>query len=100
VSWHLHPLTLLTFQGMPSDAVARAQMAEFPSRWGYYPKVIDDLKEKAKKLGLWNIFLSKTHYSQGAGFTNLEYGMIAMILGKSSLASEVRCHECGCTILI
>jgi acyl-CoA dehydrogenase len=58
-------------------------------RWGVYPPVIDDLKAKAKKLGLFNMFLSKTHYSEGAGFSNLEYGLIAMILGKSGLASEV-----------
>jgi acyl-CoA dehydrogenase len=63
-------------------------MAQFGKRWGVYPPVIDDLKEKAKKLGLWNIFLSKTHYDQGAGLSNLEYGLIAMQLGKSGLASE------------
>jgi len=57
-------------------------------RFGVYPPVIDDLKAKAKKLGLWNIFLSKTHYTEGAGLTNLEYGLVAMILGKSGLASE------------
>jgi hypothetical protein len=58
-------------------------------RWGVYAPVIDDLKVKAKQLGLWNIFLSKTHYSEGAGLTNLEYGLIAMALGKSGLASQV-----------
>lgn len=73
---------------MPCDAVARAQMASFDKRWGVYPPVIDDLKKRAKELGLWNIFLSKTHYAEGAGFTNLEYGLIAMVLGKSGLASE------------
>src|ERR1700753_3115832 len=73
---------------MPCDAVARAQMAECKDRWNFYPTVLDDLKAKAKKLGLWNMFLSKTHFSQGAGFTNLEYGLIAGILGKSSLASS------------
>jgi acyl-CoA dehydrogenase len=73
---------------MPSDAVARAQMAECKDRWDFYPAVLDDLKAKAKKLGLWNMFLSKTHFKEGAGFTNLEYGLIAGILGKSGLASQ------------
>jgi acyl-CoA dehydrogenase len=50
--------------------------------------VIDDLKVKARKLGLWNLFLSKTHYKEGGGFTNLEYGLIAEQLGKSHTASE------------
>lgn len=36
------------------------------------------------------MFLAKAHYSQGAGFTNLEYGLMAEILGKSKIASEVR----------
>jgi alkylation response protein AidB-like acyl-CoA dehydrogenase len=63
-------------------------MAECKDRWNFYPTVLDDLKAKAKKLGLWNMFLSKTHFKEGAGFTNLEYGLIAGILGKSSLASS------------
>jgi acyl-CoA dehydrogenase len=73
---------------MPGDAVARAQLAEAKDKWNFYPSVLDELKAKAKKLGLWNMFLSKTHFKEGAGFTNLEYGLIAGILGKSSLASS------------
>jgi acyl-CoA dehydrogenase len=51
------------------------------------------LKEKAKKLGLWNMFLPKNHFKEGAGFSNLEYGLMAEILGKSGVASEVRLHH-------
>lgn len=50
---------------------------------------MENLKAKAKKLGLWNMFLPKNHFDQGAGFTNLEYGLMAELLGKSKLASEV-----------
>jgi len=64
-------------------------MANFEKRWGQYPSVIDDLKEKAKKLGIWNMFLSKHAYPEGFDLSNLEYGLIADILGRSSLASEV-----------
>jgi acyl-CoA dehydrogenase len=49
------------------------------------------LKEKAKKIGLWNMFLPKNHFTQGAGFSNLEYGLMAELLGKSKIASEVGC---------
>jgi acyl-CoA dehydrogenase len=51
--------------------------------------VLEELKAKARKLGLWNMFLPKNHFSQGAGFSNLEYGLMAEYLGKSKLASEV-----------
>lgn len=50
---------------------------------------MEELKLKAKKLGLWNMFLSKTHFKEGAGFSNLEYGLMAELLGKSKVASEV-----------
>lgn len=54
---------------------------------------MESLKEKAKKLGLWNMFLPKNHFSQGAGFSNVEYGLMAELLGKSKIASEVRFHS-------
>jgi acyl-CoA dehydrogenase len=35
--------------------------------------VVEELKAKAKKLGLWNLFLSKAHYpAHGVPLTNLE----------------------------
>ena len=50
---------------------------------------MEKLKERAKKLGIWNMFLPKNHFSQGAGFSNVEYGLMAEYLGKSRTASEV-----------
>jgi len=41
-----------------------------------------------RKQGLWNLFLSKTHYKEGAGYTNLEYGLMAEIMGRCMTASE------------
>ena len=73
--------------------MARAQLNEAKNRWNFYPPIIDELKEKAKKLGLWNMFLSKHAYAEGFELTNLEYGLIAMILGRSGLASEVSLSE-------
>lgn len=65
-----------------------AELGIGPQRWQHSPDILEDLKAKARQLGLWNMFLPKNHYSQGAGFTNLEYGLMAEYLGKSKLASE------------
>jgi hypothetical protein len=58
------------------------------NRFDAHPQIIEDLKTKAKSLGLWNMFLPKSHFKEGAGFSNLEYGLMAEILGKSVTASE------------
>ncbi|MCJ1256669.1 hypothetical protein MMC24_004493 [Lignoscripta atroalba] len=73
---------------IPADTVFHSQLGEGEKRWTTYPTIIDDLKVKAKKLGLWNMFLPKNHFKEGAGFTNLEYGLMAEYLGKSRVASE------------
>lgn len=75
---------------MPADTIFYSQLGEGDKRWSTYPSVIDDLKSKAKKLGLWNMFLPQNHFKEGAGFSNLEYGLMAEHLGKSRTASEVR----------
>lgn len=49
---------------------------------------MEDLKERARQLGLWNMFLPRNHFKEGAGFSNLEYGLMAECLGKSAVASE------------
>lgn len=63
-------------------------MGSGDARWDHYPTIIDELKQKARALGLWNMFLPKGHYKESPGFTNLEYGLMAEWLGKSKSASE------------
>jgi hypothetical protein len=57
-------------------------------RFSSHPSIIEDLKKRARELGLWNMFLPKAHFKEGAGFSNLEYGLMAEYLGKSRTASE------------
>lgn len=73
---------------IPADPVLEAQLGPGDSRWDHYPTIIDELKKKARALGLWNMFLPKGHYKESPGFTNLEYGLMAEWLGKSKCASE------------
>lgn len=74
---------------IPADALFEEQIGHGEQRWNAHPPVIEELKTKARKLGLWNMFLPKSHFSQGAGFSNVEYGLMAEYLGKSRVASEV-----------
>ena len=49
--------------------------------------ILDELKNKAKEEGLWNLFLPDSEY--GAGLTNVEYAPLAEITGKVWWAPEV-----------
>ncbi|KAK3501320.1 acyl-CoA dehydrogenase/oxidase [Neurospora crassa] len=73
---------------IPADTVYEAQIGVGDARWEAHPQILEDLKAKAKSLGLWNMFLPKGHYKESPGFTNLEYGLMAEWLGKSRVASE------------
>lgn len=59
------------------------------NRWSHTPKqteIMENLKAKARELGLWNFFLPQSQ--GGAGISNLEYAHLAEIMGRSRLASE------------
>ncbi|EGS21024.1 dehydrogenase-like protein [Thermochaetoides thermophila DSM 1495] len=73
---------------IPADAVFEAQIGVGDARWQSHPQILEDLKKKARSLGLWNMFLPVGHYKESPGFTNLEYGLMAEWLGKSRIASE------------
>ncbi len=69
----------------PNEALYIEQIAA-GDRWHPVP-IVEDLKERARAEGLWNLFLPES--DRGAGLTNLEYAPIAEILGKYVMASEV-----------
>jgi acyl-CoA dehydrogenase len=49
--------------------------------------IVEQLKPKARAVGLWNLFLP--HNEHGAGLTNLEYAPLCEIMGRSPMAPEV-----------
>src|SRR6266481_435472 len=53
---------------------------------GQLQAIMDDLKAKARKRGLWNLFLA--HHPEGAGLTNLQYAPLAELSGRSFLTPE------------
>ena len=57
------------------------------NRFATVPPVIEDLKKKAKALGLWNLWMPKTYLPLGAGLTNLEYAQLAEIMGRYRIVS-------------
>ena len=70
----------------PKEHVFHEQINIGKDRWRSYPAVIDELKEKAKANGLWNLFLPESEF--GAGLSNYEYAHLAEEMGKSHIASE------------
>ena len=55
-------------------------------RWTI-PPILDELKEKAKKEGLWNLFLPESDL--GAGLKNIEYAPLCEIMGRSPIGAEI-----------
>ena len=80
----------------PAVPTYEAQQKE-GGRWKVLP-VLEDLKAKAKKQGLWNSFMppssghpkvDETFEFEGEQLTNLEYAPLAEIMGRVGFASEV-----------
>jgi acyl-CoA dehydrogenase len=53
--------------------------------------VIEELKEDARRRGLWNMFLPDEE--DGAGLSNCDYAPLAEIMGRTKIASEA----CNCS---
>ncbi len=69
----------------PNEALYYQQLDEADSRWTVVP-ILEEVKQKAKEEGLWNLFLPESQ--NGAGLTNLEYAPICEIMGRVNWAPE------------
>jgi acyl-CoA dehydrogenase len=69
----------------PNERLWREQV-ENGDRWKAIP-LVEELKEKARAQGLWNLFLPESEH--GPGLTNLEYAPLCEIMGRVAWAPEV-----------
>lgn len=87
----VHDTMLCQDEILPSVKLAHAQIPKDPvQRWKTVVPVIEELKVKARKLGLWNLFLSKTHYPEhGVPLTNVEVRYFCSICCKYTIDDRV-----------
>jgi acyl-CoA dehydrogenase len=65
----------------PAESRFREEAASAENPWGT-PPVLEELKAEARRRGLWNLFLPRTH-EYGAGLTNVQYAPLAEITGRN-----------------
>jgi acyl-CoA dehydrogenase len=69
----------------PAEPTFRAQLAALEDRWAWSTvPVLQELRDEARRRGLWNLFLPGEHGGLrfGAGLTNLQYAPLAEITGR------------------
>jgi acyl-CoA dehydrogenase len=71
---------------IPAEEAFAAWDADHARRWEISP-LLEELKAKARKLGLWNLFLPQQ------GLSNLDYARLAERMGRSAIAPEA----CNCS---
>lgn len=73
---------------LPHESTYRDQLVQSSDyREWKIPPVVEQLKTKARALGLWNLFLPDPDL--GAGLNNRDYSPIAELMGRSPIAPEV-----------
>ncbi len=69
-----------------AEAVYHEQLDASDNRWRV-PPIMNELKAKAKALGLWNMFLPES--DRGAGLSNRDYAPLCEVMGRSPIGPEV-----------
>jgi acyl-CoA dehydrogenase len=69
----------------PAESVYAEQLRESGDPH-FHPPVMEELKDEARRRGLWNLFHPDPQY--GPGLTNVEYAPLAEIAGRSPIGPE------------
>ncbi|HZG73067.1 MAG TPA: acyl-CoA dehydrogenase family protein, partial [Chondromyces sp.] len=69
----------------PNENLYEEQLNQAESRWSI-PPIMEELKEKAKAQGLWNLFIPG---EEGPGLSNYEYSFLCEVMGRSLIGPEV-----------
>ena len=74
----------------PNEHTYAEQLAAADSRFDYLP-IMDELKNKAREAGLWNLFVppSLASFCDHDGLSNLDYAPLAEIMGRVLWSPEV-----------
>ena len=70
----------------PNETLYASQLHAAQNRFAPLP-LMDELKEKARAQGLWNLFVPQSHaeYSDFGGLSNLDYAPVAELMGRVGL---------------
>ncbi|MFV8783098.1 acyl-CoA dehydrogenase family protein [Microbulbifer sp. SA54] len=74
----------------PNEHHYREQLNQAENRFAPLP-LMDELKQRARAAGLWNLFVPKSHaqYSETGGLSNLDYAPLAEQMGRVLWSPEV-----------
>ena len=85
-----HLLAFMDEHIYPSEKRFFAEIAENRAKGNAWipTKIVEELKPKANKAGLWNLFLPHSKRAP-QGLTNLEYAPLCEIMGRVPFAAEI-----------
>jgi acyl-CoA dehydrogenase len=74
----------------PNEHAYAQQLADAGSRFDY-PPIMEELKQKARNAGLWNLFIppALSEFCDHEGLSNLDYAPLAEIMGRVLWSPEV-----------
>src|SRR5687768_11067023 len=70
----------------PNEQRYRTEHHSAKDRW-HIPPVVEELKQRARDAGLWNLFLPESEH--GAGLTNFEYAHLCEVMGRVGWSPEL-----------